>query len=146
MTKTNQLASGQTRAQSGLETILTNIIGFSSSVALQVVLFPLYGIHINLAQNTFLSAIAYVIALPRTYLLRRLFNRWHRNGHQLRWQSMAETGIDLIVGYWSTVLMLSLLIPLLGYSIRPSKTAHRPCPLFGPPCLSPKPTILGIPM
>ncbi len=26
---------------------------------------------------------------------------------------------------------------------RPSKTAHRPCPLFGPPCPSPKPSNLG---
>ncbi len=33
-----------------------------------------------------------------------------------------------------------------GFSARPSKTAHRPCPLFGPPCRAQNPAILGIPM
>ncbi len=38
---------------------------------------------------------------------------------------------------------LNVLLQTDSNCLRPSKTAHRPCPLFGPPCPSPKPSNLG---
>ena len=113
----NKASHGQTRGQSGLETLITNIIGFLSSIALQLVLLPWYGIHINLAQNVLITTLAYSLALPRSYLLRRLFNRWHRPGGQPRWQSLCEAGIDLAIGYAVSVLMHWFLFPVLGYRV-----------------------------
>ena len=108
---------GQTRVQSGLETLITNIIGFGSSIALQMVLLPWYGIHIHIAQNILITTLAYSIALPRSYALRRLFNRWHAPGGQPKWQSSCEAGIDLALGYASSVLMHWFLFPVLGYNV-----------------------------
>ncbi len=71
-----------------------------------------------------LTLSAYLIALPRTYLLRRLFNRWHQSGHQPSWHSMVETGIDLVVGYATTVLMLMVIFPLAGYQVSLSSNAQ----------------------
>lgn len=115
--KTQQQHLGQTRTQSGIETLITNVVGFSSVVILQIFLLPLYGIHVRLSLILSLTLIPYVLALPRTYLLRRLFNRWHRDGQQPRWQSMTETGIDLAMGYALNVLTLSIVFPLLGYQV-----------------------------
>ncbi len=41
------------------------------------------------------------------------------------------------------MLARCMLLRKMRARTRPSKTAHRPCPLFGPPCPSPKPSNLG---
>lgn len=61
-------------------------------------------IPVNMPLILSLTLTAYLIVLPRTYLLRRLFNRWHRDGYQPRWHSMVETGVDLVVGYATRLL------------------------------------------
>lgn len=115
--KPGQRADGQTRLQSVFEAITTNLVGFLSSLGLQIVLLPFYGIYINLGQNVLLTSMAYLTALPRSYILRRVFNRWHREGSQPRWQSMIEAGIDLAIGYSVSVLMFWLVFPLLGHDV-----------------------------
>lgn len=124
MTKTAQHSDGQTRRQSGIETFITNIVGFTSVVILQIFLLPLYGIPVNMPLILSLTLLATLIAMPRIYLLRRLFNLWHRGGYQSRWLSMVEIAIDLVVGYGMTVLMLTVVFPLAGYQVSLSSNAQ----------------------
>ncbi len=108
---------GQSRGQSGYETLVTTIVGFLSSIALQLIVLPWYGIHVNLWQNVLIASITYAIAIPRGYILRRLFNRLHRQGLQAQWQSMIESGVDLGVGYISIVLLFWYLFPLFNANV-----------------------------
>jgi len=48
-------------------------IGYGIAVAAQVVVFPLFGIHIGLGDDLALGAVFTVISLVRSYVLRRVF-------------------------------------------------------------------------
>jgi len=108
----------QTSVQSGIETLVMNVIGFASSIVLQLVLYPFYDIHISLPQNIIIAGLAYGIGIPRNYLLRRLFNRWHRQRiGQTRIHSATEAGINLTIGYGTSVILYWYVFPLLGSDV-----------------------------
>ena len=48
-------------------------IGYGIAVAAQVVVFPLFGIHIGLGDDLALGLVFTVISLVRSYALRRVF-------------------------------------------------------------------------
>jgi len=48
-------------------------IGYGIAVAAQVVVFPLFGIHIGLGDDLALGLVFTVISLVRSYVLRRVF-------------------------------------------------------------------------
>ena len=68
----------QTRRQSMIETCINVAIGYGVALASQVLIFPLFGIHIPLSSNLMIGAFFTVISIARGYLVRRLFNRIHR--------------------------------------------------------------------
>lgn len=61
-----------------IETCINVAIGYGVALASQVLIFPLFGIHIPLSSNLMICAFFTVISIARGYLVRRLFNHIHR--------------------------------------------------------------------
>ena len=68
----------QSKRHSWLEACANVAIGYSVAMATQLVVFPLFGIHIPLSADVAIGAIFTGVSLVRSYLLRRLFNKWQR--------------------------------------------------------------------
>lgn len=71
----------QSRAMSGAESVANVAIGYGVAVASQLVIFPLFGVHLPLADNLAIGGYFTVISLVRSYAVRRLFNRLHAWHH-----------------------------------------------------------------
>lgn len=68
---------GQSRRMSLIESVLNVIVGFGIAIATQVVVFPLFGIHVSLSTNVAMAVPFTVISILRSYALRRFFNWLH---------------------------------------------------------------------
>jgi uncharacterized membrane-anchored protein len=68
----------QTRLQSLLESFLNVAIGYLVALLAQLLVFPLFGIYVPLAQNLAIGAIFTVVSILRSYAVRRLFNHLHK--------------------------------------------------------------------
>lgn len=66
----------QTKTQSLIEATVNSVSGYLLAVLTQFLLFPFFGIHIPLGQNFVLAFIFTIISIARSYVVRRLFNRW----------------------------------------------------------------------
>ena len=65
----------QSRRMSLVESIANVVIGYGLAVATQVVVFPLFGIHIALADDLAIGMVFLVISLARSFVLRRVFEK-----------------------------------------------------------------------
>lgn len=65
----------QSRRGSLIEAVANVVIGYGIAVGAQVAIFPLFGIHLPLADNLLIGVLFTVVSLVRSYFLRRLFNR-----------------------------------------------------------------------
>ena len=65
----------QSRLHSFIESLTNIAIGYAVAVTSQMLIFPLYGIHIPLTQNLAIGLWFTVISIIRSYLLRRWFTR-----------------------------------------------------------------------
>lgn len=68
----------QTRWQSVVEKFWDTLLAFAISVGAQLLIFPLYGLRIGLFENVQIVFWFTLISFARGYLVRRLFNHWHR--------------------------------------------------------------------
>ena len=68
---------GQSRRGSIVEAVVNVLVGYGVAVTAQVMVFPLFGIHIPLSANLGIGVIFTVVSLARSYALRRLFNWIH---------------------------------------------------------------------
>lgn len=68
----------QSRTHSMLEALINVVVGYGIALAAQMMIFPLFGIHISLQDNIVIGLLFTVVSIVRSYALRRLFNRWHR--------------------------------------------------------------------
>jgi len=64
-----------------MESCLNVAIGFAVALAAQVIVFPWFGIHVAIADNIAIGAIFTVVSIARSYAVRRLFNRMHKNAY-----------------------------------------------------------------
>jgi hypothetical protein len=64
----------QTRTASLIESVFNVVIGYGVALASQLVIFPMFGIHISLSDNLAISAWFTIISLVRSYAIRRWFN------------------------------------------------------------------------
>ena len=64
----------QTRLQSLIEALVNVAIGMVISVALSLVVYPLFGHAFTLAQNVWITIIFTVASIVRSYCVRRWFN------------------------------------------------------------------------
>lgn len=71
------MSASQPKSHSFLEAIVNVLIGYGIALVSQIVVFPLFGIHIALRDNIVIGIIFTVISIVRSYTLRRLFNYWH---------------------------------------------------------------------
>lgn len=62
------------------EVIIGMVIGFFISWLAQMIVFPLFGIHVPQSTQVSLIVIYTVISIIRTYYVRRLFNLLHVKG------------------------------------------------------------------
>ena len=68
----------QSRAMSLVEATTNVIVGYALAIATQIVVFPWFGIKAGLAEHLTIGLAFVGVSLVRGYLLRRLFERWHR--------------------------------------------------------------------
>ena len=71
----------QTRIQSLLEAFANVAIGYLVAVGAQLLVFPLFGINVPLSSNLLIGAFFTAVSIVRSYVVRRLFNKLHRNRH-----------------------------------------------------------------
>lgn len=77
----------QTKIGSLIESIMNILIGYGVALLSQILIFPLFGIHVSLTTNLWIGAWFTVISLIRSYVIRRWFNaRLHRAA-----EAMADT-------------------------------------------------------
>lgn len=66
----------QSRRMSLVESATNVIVGYALAVGMQIVVFPVFGIHIALGDQLAIGVAFTGISLVRGYLLRRLFERF----------------------------------------------------------------------
>ena len=64
----------QSRLSSFVESIANILIGYGVALLSQILIFPLFDIHISLSANLGIGAWFTVISLVRSYIIRRWFN------------------------------------------------------------------------
>ena len=64
----------QTRLGSIVEAWANIVVGFSINYAANLLIFPLFGMHISLVANFYMGCIYTCISLVRSYIIRRWFN------------------------------------------------------------------------
>jgi len=64
----------QSRIGSIIEGLANITMGFGIALASQMLIFPLYGVHLSLQDNAWITLWFTFISLARGYVLRRVFN------------------------------------------------------------------------
>ena len=64
----------QSRRWSMVEAIANVAVGYGIALASQIVIFPMFGVHIPLRDNLLIGACFTVVSIARSYALRRVFN------------------------------------------------------------------------
>ena len=65
----------QSRTMSAVESVVNVAIGYCVAVVSQIAIFPLFSVHLPLAENMAIGGYFTVISLARSYVIRRLFVR-----------------------------------------------------------------------
>jgi hypothetical protein len=68
----------QTKRQAKIETLIQQLIGFGVAMASQLLIFPVFDIHINMTENFTIGIYFTIISTIRSYCVRRYFNRKHK--------------------------------------------------------------------
>lgn len=68
---------GQSRGASFAEAILNTLIGFMLSVLANLLLLPLWGFKVSMAQSVEIGIAFTFVSILRSYALRRAFNFYH---------------------------------------------------------------------
>lgn len=64
----------QSRKHSLFESIVNVIVGYLVAVGSQILIFPMFGIHIPVRDNFLIGMWFTVVSLIRSYCIRRVFN------------------------------------------------------------------------
>ena len=70
------MSSGQSRRASFLEAVTNTVVGYGLAVLTQMVIFPVYGITVDLAAHLGIAVVFVAVSILRSYVLRRIFERW----------------------------------------------------------------------
>lgn len=71
----HDLKGGQSRRESFVEACINTAIGYLVALASQLIVFPLFDIHVPLSTNLWIGAWFTIISVARGYVLRRWFNK-----------------------------------------------------------------------
>lgn len=69
--------AGQSRTASLAEAGVNVVVGYVIALALQIAMFPLFGLHADLAGHAGIAMLFTVASLARSFTLRRLFQHIH---------------------------------------------------------------------
>lgn len=61
-----------------MEAVANVLVGYSIALVSQLLIFSAYGVHLSLGQNAMIGVWFTLISLVRSYVLRRVFNRWRK--------------------------------------------------------------------
>lgn len=64
----------QSRLSSFIESMANVFIGFAISFIVQLIVYPMFGVTFSLTQNFQIGLIFMVVAIARSYVIRRWFN------------------------------------------------------------------------
>jgi len=64
----------QTKLGSLIESLMNIFIGYGVALLSQILIFPMFDIHISLSTNLWIGAWFTLISLVRSYVIRRWFN------------------------------------------------------------------------
>jgi hypothetical protein len=64
----------QSRIGSFIEACINVVIGFTINYCANLLIFPLFGMHISLSDNLWMGMIYTLISIVRSYAIRRWFN------------------------------------------------------------------------
>lgn len=65
---------GQSRRASFAEACINVAVGYGVALASQLVILPMYGVHLSLADNAAIGLWFTLVSIGRSYVLRRWFN------------------------------------------------------------------------
>lgn len=65
----------QTKKHSLIESFTNVAVGYTINLGVQLIVFPLFGFNVTMADNLLIGLIFTVVSIARSYTLRRLFNR-----------------------------------------------------------------------
>lgn len=66
----------QSRIMSAVESISNVLIGYLVSVAANIIVLPMFGYNVTIADSFAIGLAFTAISLARSYILRRVFNRF----------------------------------------------------------------------
>ncbi len=69
------MSGAQSRRASLAEAVTNTVIGYALAVLMQMIVFPLYGIAVDLPSHLGIGAAFVAVSLVRSYVLRRIFER-----------------------------------------------------------------------
>ena len=72
----------QSKLSSFYEALMNTFIGYFISLAVQLIVYPLYGATFTLHQNIQIGLIFMVVSIVRGYVIRRWFNKMIHNAAQ----------------------------------------------------------------
>lgn len=72
----------QTRIESLIESFMNICIGYLVALLSQIIIFPMFDIHVSLSDNLLIGAYFTLISLVRSYVIRRWFNARLHNAAQ----------------------------------------------------------------
>ena len=64
----------QSRWMSFVEAVTNIVVGYGLAVLTQIMVFPLFGLHVSLSDNLLLGSVFTIVSLARGFALRRIFN------------------------------------------------------------------------
>lgn len=64
----------QSRLMSLVEAVVNVAVGFLIAILVQVVVFPIFGLHATFGEHMAIGAIFTVVSIARSYVMRRAFN------------------------------------------------------------------------
>ena len=64
----------QTKIESLIESLLNIIVGYGVALSAQIIIFPLFDIHVSHYEHAAMGGLFTIVSLVRSYAIRRLFN------------------------------------------------------------------------
>jgi hypothetical protein len=64
----------QSKWMSFVEAVTNIVVGYGLAVLMQIIVFPMFGLHASLGENLLIGGLFTCISLARSYMLRQLFN------------------------------------------------------------------------
>ena len=67
----------QSRLLSLIEILISTFLGFLVGLFSNIIVLPLFGLHASISDSIWISVIFTLIGIARSYLIRRLFNKFN---------------------------------------------------------------------